>query len=229
MNVDPISATKLSFFVGCACTIIGCPFAVFFGWILARKKFLGKSILTTLLFIPLSLPPVVTGLLLLEFLGRESLLGSLFNSLGWPLTFSLTGATIASFVVGLPLYIMMARSAFEAVDRRYEEVGLTLGLSKAQTFFKITLPLAFPGILAGAVIALARAMGEFGATSIIAGNIEGETRTISLALYSLLESPNGMESGRTLVILSLLMSLCSLMAYEWLMRIHRKRLEIEHE
>ena len=123
----------------------------------------------------------------------------------------------------------MIRSAFEAVDKRYEEVAFTLGLTPAKIFFKISLPLAIPGVLAGAVLNLARSMGEFGATSIISGNIEGETRTISLALYSLLEAPDGMESGRTLVIVSLIMSFLSLALYEWLLNWHRKRLELIDE
>lgn len=226
MMIDPYSAVKLSALVGIACVVLGFPFAVFFGWILARKNFRGKSLLTLIIFFPLSLPPVVTGLLLLSLLGRESMLGEFFGELGFPLTFSLTGAVIASFVVGFPLYVMMIRSAFEAVDKKYEEVAFTLGLSPWKTFFKISLPLAFPGILAGAVLNFARSMGEFGATSIISGNIEGETRTISLALYSLLESPQGMDSGRILIIFSIIMSFISLASYEWLLKWHRKRLEL---
>lgn len=229
MIIDPYSAVKLSVLVGIFCVILGFPFAVFFGWLLARKKFRGKSLLTLIIFFPLSLPPVVTGLLLLNLLGRESMLGSFFSMLGFPLTFSITGAVIASFVVGFPLYVMMIRSAFEAVDKKYEDVAFTLGLSPWKIFFKISLPLAFPGILAGAVLNLARSMGEFGATSIISGNIEGETRTISLALYSLLEAPHGMDSGRILIIFSIIMSFISLAIYEWLLNWHRKRLELVDE
>lgn len=224
--IDPISAIKLSIIVGCACIILGAPFAIFFGWLLARKQFFGKSIVSLLIFLPLSLPPVVTGLLLLNVLGRESMIGKFFTAVGWPLTFSLTGAVLAAFITGFPLYVMMIRSAFEAVDKRFEEVAYTLGLSPLKTFFRITLPLAWPGVLAGAVLNFARAMGEFGATSIISGNIEGETRTISLALYSMLESPDGMASGRYLVIVSVLMSFLSLVVYELLLRWHRKKLEL---
>lgn len=228
MIVDPWSAIRLSVLVGCACVIISLPVAIWFGWILARKEFRGKSLLTLVIFLPLSLPPVVTGLLILQYLGRASFIGNLFTSIGLPLTFSLTGAILSSCVVGFPLYVMMIRGAFESVDRRYEEVALTLGLSPFQSFRKITLPLAFPGIAAGMVITFARAMGEFGATSIVAGNIEGETRTISLALYSLFEMQNGMDEGRTLMILSVVLSLVSIMAYEYFMRLQKKRLEL-HE
>jgi molybdate transport system permease protein len=226
MNIDALSAIKLSAVVGVACVILGLPVAVFFGWLLARKEFPGKAVLTLILFFPLSLPPVVTGLMLLYVLGRESMIGSFFYSLGLPLTFSLWGAIIAAFVVGFPLYVMMIRSAFEAVDKKYEEVAQSLGLSPLKTFFKITLPLAFPGVLAGAVLTFARAMGEFGATSVISGNIEGETRTIPLAVYSLLESPDGMQSGRVLIIVSVIMSFISIAAYEFLIRWHKKRLEL---
>lgn len=226
--IDPYSALKLSAIVGIACVTLGFPFALFFGWLLARTKFPGKSFLTLIIFFPLSLPPVVTGLILLKTLGRESFFGRLFGEFGLPLTFSLTGAVIASFVVGFPLYVMLIRGAIESVDKRYEEVASTLGLSPIKIFFTITLPLALPGVLAGAVLTLARSMGEFGATSIIAGNIEGETRTISLALYSLLELPNGTDrSGQILVIASLVMSFLSLISYEFLLKWHRKRLELE--
>ncbi len=228
MNLDPISAIKLSIAVGIACVIVGLPIAIFFGWLMARKNFRGKSILNLALFFPLALPPVVTGFILLKFLGRDSVIGQFFNYIGFPLTFSFTAAVIASFVVGLPLNVMMVRSAFEAVDKRYEELAGTLGLTSFEAFKKITLPLALPGILAGAVLAFARAMGEFGATSIISGNIEGETRTISLAIYTLLESPDGMKSGRILLFASLALSFLSLVGYELLLKLHRKRLEL-HE
>jgi molybdate transport system permease protein len=212
--------------VGLTCVILGFPVAVFFGWLLARKDFPGKSIVTLILLFPLSLPPVVTGFMLLFFLGHDSYVGPIFERLGMPLTFSLAGAVIAAFVVGFPLYVMMIRSAFEAVDKKYEEVALTLGLSPVKVFFKISLPLALPGVLAGAVLAFARAMGEFGATSVISGNIEGETRTIPLAVYSLLESPDGMSSGRVLIIVSVVMSFLSIIGYEALITWHRKRLEL---
>lgn len=229
MMIDPYSALKISSIVGIFCVILGFPFALFFGWVLARKDFWGKSFINLLIFLPLSLPPVVTGLLLLKLLGRDSYLGSFFAEVGLPLTFSLTGATIAAFTVGFPLYVMMIRSAFEAVDRRYEEVAQTLGLSPIKVFFKISLPLALPGVLAGAVLTFARAMGEFGATSIISGNIEGETRTLAMAIYTLLEAPNGEEASRLLVGFSILLSLLSLISYEALLKWHRKRLELHHE
>lgn len=228
MSIDPYTAVKLSLIVGLACVILGFPVALFFGWLLARKEFFGKTVLTMVLFLPLSLPPVVTGILILNFAGRETFLGKLFTAVGLPVTFTLTGAILSSLIVGFPLYVMMIRAAFEAVDRRYEEVALTLGHSRWKAFLKVTLPLAMPGISAGMVITFARAMGEFGATSIVAGNIEGETRTISLALYSLFELRDGVSQSQTLILLSVLLSFLSIAAYEYFIRLQKKRLEF-HE
>lgn len=228
MMIDPYQAVKLSLIVALACTVLGLPPALFAGWLLARKNFVGKSFVTMITFLPISLPPIVTGLLILKTLGRETFIGELFTSIGLPITFSLFGAIISAYIVGFPLYVMMIRSAFESVDRRYEEVAKTLGLSSWKIFFTITLPLARPGIIAGAIIAFARSMGEFGATSIVAGNIEGQTRTISLALYSLFETQDGDEMSRNLIILSVVISFISIALYEFFMRTHKKRLEI-HE
>jgi molybdate transport system permease protein len=228
MMIEPYSALKLSVIVGVACVILGLPLALLCGWVLARKEFWGKTLLTMVVFLPLSLPPVVTGLLILSYMGRETLIGQFFNSLNLPITFSLTGAIVSSYIVGFPLYVMMIRSAFESVDRRYEEVARTLGLSPLNIFLKISLPLALPGISAGMVITFARAMGEFGATSIVAGNIEGETRTISLALYSLFEMRDGLDASQMLMILSIVISFLSIAAYEYFIRLQKKRLEV-HE
>lgn len=226
MTLDPISAIKLSLLVGTFSVLFAFPFALGFGWLLARKSFFGKTLLTLILFLPLSLPPVVTGLLLLSLVGRNTVLGSFFSELGYSLTFSFEGAVLASLVVGFPLYVMMVRSAIESADIRYEQMAKTLGLSSLQTFFKVTLPLAAPGVFAGTVIAFARALGEFGATAIVAGNMEGETRTISLALYSLMESPGGEEESRILLLASVALSAAALIAYEVLIKYHRKRLEL---
>ncbi|MFN8370689.1 MAG: molybdate ABC transporter permease subunit [Bacteriovoracaceae bacterium] len=219
---------KLSIEVGLLSIVIGFPFALFFGWVLARKNFKGKSLINLVLFMPLSLPPVVTGLILLELFGRESYLGKYMVKIGLPLSFSQSSAILAALVVGFPFYVMMIRSAFESVDVRYEEMAQTVGLTPLKIFLRVSLPLAFPGIIAGSVIAFARGMGEFGATSILAGNIEGETRTISLAVYSLLENPKGGNQAKILVIISLIISFISLALYEWLLKWHKKRLEISN-
>ena len=227
--MSSVSAIEISIRVACACMLIGLPVATFFGWLLARRNFPGKTFLNMFLFLPLVLPPVVTGYLLLDFFGRATPLGGLLEKLGLPLSFTFSGAVLAAFVVGMPLYVIIIRAAFEAVDPRWDELSWTLGVTPRRTFFRLTLPLALPGIAAGAVMVFARALGEFGATAVLAGNMEGRTRTISLAVYSLLETPDGMRSGRTLVLASVGLSLLALFSYEYLLRWHRRRLEWREE
>jgi molybdate transport system permease protein len=149
-------------------------------------------------------------------------------SLGLPIPFTLLGATIAALVVGFPLYVISVRGAFEAVDPLYEELSSTLGISPRQTFLRVSLPLALPGIVAGAVLAFARALGEFGATIVLAGNLEGSTRTIALAVYTLLESPSGRETTWILVGASVGLSLLALLGFETLSRRQKERLEDRH-
>lgn len=183
--------------------------------------------LGTLLLSPMVLPPVVTGLLLLDVVGRRTLLGGWLAARGLPLSFSFAAAVLAALTVGLPLYVWTARAAFQAVDRRYEEVSLTLGVSPGRTFLRVTLPLALPGLAAGMVLAFARGLGEFGATAVLAGNLEGETRTLALAIYSLLEVPDGEAAMRPLLLASVGLSLLALTGYELLLRWQRRRLELD--
>lgn len=225
IELDPSQAIWLSIQVGLWCVALGLLPAMLFGWILARYEFPGKTLLSMLVFTPLVIPPVVTGYLLLEVFGRTSAIGSFFDAMGLPFSFSLAGAVLASFIVGFPFYVMGIRSAFESVDPRLEEVAWTLGAPPRRTFFRVTLPLALPGIAAGAVLTFARALGEFGATVVLAGNMEGKTRTIALAVYTLLETPNGMDASRILIAASLCISLGTLFGYELLLRWHRRRLE----
>ncbi|MBW2462070.1 MAG: molybdate ABC transporter permease subunit [Deltaproteobacteria bacterium] len=217
--VDPVAAIRLSLIVGLLATCLGFPVAVAAGWLLARRHFIGKTALSTLLLAPLVLPPVVTGFLLLEAFGARGPLGAL------DVPFTLSAAVLAAFTVGLPLYIMAARNAFEAVDPHYEEVSVSLGVSPWATFRRITLPLALPGILAGAVLTFARALGEFGATTVLAGNIEGETRTMALAVYTLLEMPEGDEGITFLAWVSIAIAFVALAGYELTVRWQRRRLE----
>lgn len=222
---DVGSAIRLSLIVALLATVLGLVPAVALGWVLARRDFVGKSILSTLVLVPLVIPPVVTGFLLLSVLGTQSPLGRMLASLGLPIPFTLLGATIAALVVGFPLYVISVRGAFEAVDPLYEELSSTLGVSPRQTFLRISLPLALPGIVAGAMLAFARALGEFGATIVLAGNIEGSTRTIALAVYTLLESPSGRETTWLLVGASVALSLVALLGFETLSRRQKERLE----
>jgi molybdate transport system permease protein len=219
--------TRLSLEVAFLATLVGAPFAVGFGWLLARRSFPGKVIVSTLVYAPLVLPPVVTGLLLMKALGRRGPFGEWLAAHDCSIPFTFVGAVVASVVVGFPLFVAVVRSAFEAVDRRHDEIAMTLGLSPGRTFLRVTLPLASPGILAGAVLAFARALGEFGATIMLAGDREGETRTISIAVYSLFESPTGEDAMWRLVWVSLGLCLGAMLGYELLVRRHRRLLELD--
>lgn len=227
MTVDPWSAIGLSLSVAAAATAAALVPAVAVAWVLARWRFRGKAALSALVAAPLVLPPVVTGLVLLEVFGRGSPLGRVLADAGVPVVFGWAGAVLAAVVVGFPLFVLTVRHAFEAVDPRYEQLSLTLGVPPAETWRRITLPLALPGIAAAAVLAFARALGEFGATVVVAGNLEGRTRTIALAVYALLDAPDGEPQVRVLVGASLLLSFGSLAAYELLVRRQRARLELD--
>lgn len=226
MSVDVSGVVWLSLAVALSATALSAPLAIALGYLLARKEFPGKALVSALVLAPVVLPPVVTGLLLLSAFGRATILGGALERVGLPLSFSSGAAVLAALVVGLPFFVMMARAAFESVDPRYEEVSYSLGTRPPSTFLQVTLPLALPGLLGGAVLAFARALGEFGATAVLAGNIAGETRTISLAVYSLLDIPGGEARTWPLVAASALLSLLSLMAYELLGRAGRRRLEL---
>ena len=223
--LDPWTAVRLSLAAALLATLVGLVPAVFLGWVLARRDFPGKALLSTVVLAPLVLPPVVTGFLLLSLLGSRSPLGRLLAEMGLPVPFTLVGAALAALVVGLPLYVLSVRGAFEAVDPHYEEVSRSLGVPPWRTFVRVSLPLALPGIAAGAVLAFARALGEFGATVVLAGNVEGQTRTIALAVYTLLESPGGDRTTWVLVGASVVLSLVALVGYEALSRRQRRRLE----
>jgi molybdate transport system permease protein len=221
---NPWSAIRLSFWVALAATLVGFVPAVWLGWVLARKDFFGKSLITTVALVPLVLPPVVTGFILLSVFGTQAPLGAWLSTLGIPIPFTLLGATLAAFTVGLPLYVISVRNAFQTGDPSYEEVASTLGQRPWSTFRRVSFPLALPGIAAGAVLAFARALGEFGATVVLAGNIEGSTRTIALAVYTLLESPQGREAIWILVGASVVLSLLALLGFERLSRHQRKQM-----
>jgi len=220
------SAVRLSIEIALWCVVLGVAPALGLGWVLARRKFRGKSIVSMVVLAPLVLPPVVTGLVLLDLLGRAGTFGGALAAIGVEVPFTFAAAVIAAFVVGLPLYVMAARSAIEAVDPRYEEVSWTLGVTPWRTFWRVALPLALPGVAAGAVLVFARALGEFGATVVLAGNVEGETRTIALAVYHLLDAPRGGSATRILAATSLALSFAALVGYELLVRWQRRRLEL---
>ncbi len=227
MTLDPWAALRLSVWVATVATLASAGPAVTVAWVLARWRFRGKSLLSALVLAPLVLPPVITGLGLLRVFGRHSPVGQALAAAGVPVVFHWVGAALAAAVVGFPLFVVLARSAFEAVDPRYEELSLTLGAPPARTWRRVTLPLALPGLAAATVLAFARALGEFGATAIVAGNVEGRTRTLALAVYALLDAPDGEARTLPLVAASLALSLAALAGYEALVRRQRDRLDLD--
>ena len=189
------------------------------GWLLARTRFPGKSLVDALLHAPLVMPPVVTGYLLLVLLGRRGLFGQfLFNHFGMTFAFTWKAAVIASAVMAFPLMVRAVRIAIEMADPKLEAAARCLGASPLRTFLTITLPLARPGIITGLVLAFARSLGEFGATIVFAGNIQGETRTLPLAVYSYMQSSGGDAAALRLVLVSILLSLGALVVSEIMSR-----------
>lgn len=195
------------------------PVAYTLAWLLARRRFPGHSLLDALVHLPLVVPPVVTGWLLLILLGRTGPLGAmLYQWFGITLVFHWTGAALAAAVMALPLMVRAMRLSIDAVDRRLVAAARTLGGTRWHAFRTITVPLTLPGILAGAVLGFTRSLGEFGATITFAANIPGETRTLPLAIYTGLQVPGGESAVTRLAIISIVLSLGALMVSEWLIR-----------
>ena len=200
---------------------IGAALPVAFGiaWILSRTRFAGKLLLDALVHLPLVLPPVVTGWLLLLAFGNNGPVGRLISEVfGGTLMFRWTGAAVAAAVMALPLMVRAIRLSLDNVDSRLEGVARTLGAGPWRTFFSVTLPLAFPGVMAGMVLGFARSIGEFGATITFVSNIPGETRTLPLAIYTALQVPGGEEAVTRLALVSVALSLAALAISEWLAR-----------
>jgi molybdate transport system permease protein len=219
------TALMLSLRISLVATIATLPFAIYLAWILARREFWGKAALSALAHIPLVLPPVVTGYLLLLGFGRNGPIGGfLAEWFGITLAFRWTGAALAAAIMSFPLMLRAIRLAFEAVDPKLEETGATLGLSPLGVFARITLPLALPGILVGAVMGFAKAMGEFGATITFVANIPGETQTIPSAIYALLQIPGQESAAATLVLWALGVSLAAVILSERLARLMARRI-----
>ena len=213
------TALALSAKVATWCVLIGLLPGVLLAWLLARCDFPGKSLLDALVHLPMVLPPVVPGYLLLLAFGRQGWAGQVLHELfGISIAFQWTGAVVASLVMSLPLMVQPIRLSFQLVDTRLEAAARTLGASPWQTFLTITLPLALPGILVGALLAFSRSLGEFGATITFVGNIEGETRTLPLAIYTLMNQPDGEASALGLVWLSLALALAALLASQFVTR-----------
>lgn len=213
------SAIMLSLRVAAVAAIGGLPAAIVLAYCLARRRFWGKSLLETAINLPLVLPPVVTGYVLLLLLAPGGLVGSrLLAWFGLRLVFTWWAAAIASLLLSFPLAVRAIRLAFEAVDPRLELAARSLGAGPWRAFFTITLPLARRGIVAGTVLAFARSLGEFGATIMVAGNIAGQTQTIPLAIYSMSNRPDGMEATWRLVAMAVALAFAALWVSEWLQR-----------
>jgi len=211
------TAVALSLRVAAVSTVIALPFGIAIAMLLARGSFWGKSLLDAVVHLPLVLPPVVTGYLLLISLGRKAPLGAfLADHFGIVFSFRWTGAAVACGVMAFPLLVRAIRLSIEAIDRRFEDAAATLGANRGWTFITVTLPLALPGIIAGMMLAFARALGEFGATITFVSNIPGETQTISAAIYSLIQVPGGDADALKLVVISVVICVVALLASEWL-------------
>lgn len=209
---------------GWCCVVILVP-GVFMAWLLARKSFPGKTLLDSAVHLPLVLPPVVTGYLLLLLLGRNGPLGSILHrTFGIHVGFTWQAAVIASAVVGFPLMVRAARLSMELVDPKLEEAARTLGAGPVRAWFLVTLPLSLPGILTGVILAFARSLGEFGATITFAGNIAGETRTLPLSVFTYAQIPGGEGPALRLVIVSVALSFAALVASELFARRLRRLL-----
>ena len=211
-------ALRLSLWVACWATLLAIPLALWIAWLLARRSFPGKAVLSALVHLPLVLPPVVTGYLLLLAFGRTAPLGRLLESLGLTLAFHWTGAVLAALIMGFPLMVRAMRLAIEAVDPRLEEAAATLGAPAWAVFARVTLPLIAPGVLAGAVMGFAKAMGEFGATITFVANIPGQTQTLPGAIWAALQIPGGEEQAVVMVIMAGIVALGAVGLSEWLAR-----------
>lgn len=222
------AALLLSLKVAGYATLWLLPLSIALAWVLARCSFVGKSLLDSLVHLPLVLPPVVIGYLLLISMGRQGFIGQwLYQVFGLSFSFSWRGAVLACIVIALPLMVRSIRLSLESVDQKLEQAARTLGASSWRVFFTITLPLTLPGILTGVMLAFARSLGEFGATISFVSNIPGETQTIPLAMFNFLETPGSESEAARLCVLSILIALASLFTSEWLSRRMKHRLGVQ--
>ncbi|MCJ2066386.1 molybdate ABC transporter permease subunit [Methylobacterium sp. J-088] len=210
------TAVALSLKVASVATLASLGPGLATAWLLARRRFPGRALLDGLVHLPLILPPVVTGYLLLLAFGRRGPVGSLLAEIGVVLAFRWTGAALACAIMGFPLMVRAMRLSIEAVDRRIEQAAGTLGASPLLVFLTVTLPLSLPGCIAGAVLAFAKAMGEFGATITFVSNIPGETQTLPSAIYTLTQVPGGEGPALRLTLVSIAISVTALLASEFL-------------
>ncbi len=224
LSPEEWTAVRLSLLVATTAMFASLPLGLGVAWLLARGRFWGKSILDAAVHLPLILPPVVTGYLLLIWFGRRGPVGQFLDDwFGIVLSFRWTGAVLASAVMGFPLMVRAIRLSIEAVDRKLEDAAGTLGASPVWVFVTVTLPLCLPGILAGMILCFAKAMGEFGATITFVSNIPGETQTLPSAIYTFTQVPGGEAGAMRLTLISIAISVSALFASEALARLASRR------
>lgn len=214
LGPDEWNAVALSLRVSFWATLVSLPLGIFTAYALARWRFPGKQLLNGLVHLPLILPPVVTGYILLLTMGTRGPVGGLLAELGIVVAFRWTGAALAAGIMAFPLMVRAIRLSIEAVDPKLEQAGATLGAAPVWVFLTVTLPMAMPGILVGAILAFAKAMGEFGATITFVSNIPGQTRTVPSAIYAFLQVPGGEGSALRLVVVSVVIAMTALLLSE---------------
>ena len=228
LSPEEWTAVRLSLKVATVATLVGLPFGIGVALALARGRFWGQSLLNGLVLLPLILPPVVTGYILLIVFGQRGPVGSwLANYFGIVFSFRWTGAALACGIMGFPLMVRAIRLAIESVDARLEEAAGTLGANRVWVFGTVTLPLIIPGILTGMILCFAKAMGEFGATITFVSNIPGETQTLPSAIYTFTQVPGGDQNALRLTLVSVAISMLALLASEVMARSTHRRLDIE--
>ena len=222
LSPEELSALYLSAKAACFATLFCIPFAIALAWCLARYEFRLKFLVEAILQLPMVLPPVVLGYLLLILFGNKGWIGQYLHQMGIELAFNWKGAVLASMIVAFPLMVQPIRLSFQMMNQQLEHIAGSLGASPMKVFFSINLPLALPGILIGSILCFSRSLGEFGATMTFVGNIPDETRTIPIAIYSFLQQPDGEQMAIRLVTLSLILAFSALIAnyfilqkYQW--------------
>ena len=224
LSPEELSALYLSAKVALFATVVSLPFAVALGWYLARYEFHLKFLVEALLQLPMVLPPVVLGYLLLVLFGNQGLIGQYLNALGIQLAFNWKGAVLASIIVAFPLMVQPVRLSFQLMNQQLDQIAGSLGAAPWKVFWSINLPLAIPGIVMGSILCFSRSLGEFGATITFVGNIPDETRTIPIAIYSFLQQPNGEDLAMRLVALSLVLAFSALIANYFILQKYQRKL-----
>ncbi|PZM09732.1 molybdate ABC transporter permease subunit [Rhizobium tubonense] len=228
LSNDEWTAILLSLRVSTVATLVSLPFGVAAALLLARGRFWGKSLLNGVIHMPLILPPVVTGFILLILFGRKGPIGAFLDAhFGIVFSFRWTGAALACGIMGFPLMVRSIRLSIEAVDRKLEEAAGTLGAGPGWIFLTVTLPLILPGVIAGMILSFAKAMGEFGATITFVSNIPGETQTLSSAIYTFTQVPGGDAGALRLTVVAIAISMAALLASEFLAHFVGRKLEFE--